>query len=193
MRRSSHPSLLLRLFWLAPLGIAGCATPLPPMPPLQPPPAPLPNIEAAFAPEAHAQALVLRLIATARQSIRLAGSSFSSPDIVRALVAARRSGVDVRVLLDDKSNREPVALAAMDAMTRADIPVKVVAAYPVQHDSFIVVDGRHTQTGSFEYTPSAAQSNSENVLVVWNNPVVAASYLAHWESRWRQGVTVETN
>nr|WP_230047402.1 hypothetical protein [Escherichia coli] len=29
--------------------------------------------------------------------------------------------------------------------------------------------------------------NSENVLVVWDDPVVAQKYLNHWTSRWVQG------
>jgi phosphatidylserine/phosphatidylglycerophosphate/cardiolipin synthase-like enzyme len=54
-----------------------------------------------------------------------------------------------------------------------------------------MVDGRHTETGSFNYSQAAARSNSENVIVVWDNTVVASQYLAHWESRWKQGVDVE--
>ena len=48
-----------------------------------------------------------------------------------------------------------------------------------------------TETGSFNYSQAAAKSNSENVLVVWNNRTVAAQYLAHWESRWVNGIEVE--
>lgn len=34
---------------------------------------------------------------------------------------------------------------------------------------------------------AADRSNSENVLVVWDDPVVASKYLKHWGSRWAQG------
>jgi len=40
---------------------------------------------------------------------------------------------------------------------------------------YIVVDNLHTQTGSFNYSQAAARSNSENVVVMWNNPSVAAN------------------
>jgi hypothetical protein len=26
---------------------------------------------------------------------------------------------------------------------------------------------------------------------VWGNPKVAATYLAHWENRWAQGIAIE--
>jgi phosphatidylserine/phosphatidylglycerophosphate/cardiolipin synthase-like enzyme len=63
------------------------------------------QIEIAFSPEAGAEALVLKIISSARQSIRLAGYSFTSPAVVRSLMDAKRRGVDVKILLDDKGNR----------------------------------------------------------------------------------------
>ena len=29
--------------------------------------------------------------------------------------------------------------------------------------------------------------NSENVIVIRNNPEVAKTYLSHWQSRWEKG------
>ncbi|MDO3417606.1 phospholipase D-like domain-containing protein [Citrobacter freundii] len=40
----------------------------------------------------------------------------------------------------------------------------------------IVVDGRNTQVGSFNFSRAADRSNSENVLVVWDDPVLAAQH-----------------
>ena len=43
------------------------------------------------------------------------------------------------------------------------------------------------QTGSFNYSKAAAKSNSENVVVIWNNPDLALTYLKHWQDRFDQG------
>ena len=43
----------------------------------------------------------------------LAGYSFTSPAVVKALMDAKRRGVDVKVLVDDKGNRGASSLAAM--------------------------------------------------------------------------------
>lgn len=150
-----------------------------------------PPIEVAFSPEAGAETLVLKVIISARQSIRLAGYSFTSPVVVRNLIEAKRRGVDVKVLLDDKGNRGQASVAAMNLISGAGIPLRVVSAYAIHHDKYIVVDGKHTETGSFNFSQAAARSNSENVVVIWDNPVVAGRYLSHWESRWRQGIEVE--
>ena len=59
------------------------------------------------------------------------------------------------------------------------------APYPIHHAKYIVVDRTTIETGSFNYSKAAAQSNSENVLVAWNNPVLASQYTRHWQSRCR--------
>ena len=150
------------------------------------------QIEIAFSPEAGAEALVLKVIGSARQSIRLAGYSFTSPAVVRSLMAAKRRGVDVKILVDDKGNRSQASVSAMNLIVSAGIPIRVISAYIIHHDKYVVVDGKHTETGSFNYSQAAAKSNSENVLVIWDDPIVARRYITHWESRWRQGIEVDS-
>ena len=164
---------------------AGCAVQQPPGTATSP-------IEVAFSPEAGAEALVLKVISSARQSIQLAGYSFTSPAVVRGLIDAKRRGVNVKVLLDDKGNRGQASVAAMNLIVGAGIPLRIVSVYAIHHDKYIVVDGKHTETGSFNFSQAAAKSNSENVLVIWDNPTVAERYLSQWESRWRQGIEVDS-
>ncbi|ENN1576238.1 phospholipase D family protein [Salmonella enterica subsp. enterica serovar Typhimurium] len=157
--------------------------------------APVPNtyaatVEAGFSPEGTALQLVLKTIDTAQQEIRLMGYSFTSPEVVGALVRAKHRGVDVGVVLDWKANagkNNNASKAAMNLLVGAGIPVRTVSAYKILHDKVIVADGRNTQVGSFNFSRAADRSNSENVLVVWDDPVLARSYLNHWTSRWAQG------
>ncbi|EIH2744649.1 phospholipase D family protein [Salmonella enterica] len=145
------------------------------------------TIEAGFSPEGTAQQLVLKTIETAQQEIRLMGYSFTSPEVVRALISAKRRGVDVKVVLDEKGNRGKASVAAMNLLVNAGIPVRTVSKFKILHDKVIVADGRHTEVGSFNYSRAADKSNSENALVVWDDPVVAQKYMNHWTSRWAQG------
>ena len=150
-----------------------------------------PRIEVAFSPDAGSEALVVKVIASASQSLRLAGYSFTSPVVVKALMEAKRRGVDVRVLIDDRGNRSAASQSAQRLITGAGIPLRVISVYAIHHDKYIVVDGKTTETGSFNYSQAAAKSNSENVLVIWNDRNVAAQYLAHWDNRWAKGLDVE--
>lgn len=146
-----------------------------------------PEVQVGFSPEGSAQRLVLSVIDEAQNSIRLMGYSFTSPPVVRALMAAQRRGVDVAVVLDDQANRNRAGMAAMNLLVSAGVAVRTVDAYKSMHDKMMVVDGMTTETGSFNFSRSADRSNSENVVVMKDMPAVAKTYLAHWQSRWDQG------
>ena len=146
--------------------------------------------EAGFSPEGSAARLVDRVIDSAQKSIRLAGYNFTSPDVVRRLIAAKRRGVEVAVVVDARSNlqedRFGKGRAALNLLAQAGIPVRTVDAY-LHHDKYILIDDATLQTGSFNYTAAAARYNSENVLVLRNCPDIAQAYRKHWLSRWNQG------
>ncbi|MBY4841246.1 phospholipase D family protein [Pantoea sp. DY-5] len=146
-----------------------------------------PSIDVGFSPEGSAQQLVLRTLDEAHESIRLMGYSFTSPEVVKSLVAAKRRGVDVRVVVDDKGNRSKASQAAMNVVVNAGIPLRTNSQYKIMHDKVIITDGQNVELGSFNYTRSAAESNSENALVVRGVPALAQTYLAHWQSRWDGG------
>ena len=160
-------------------------------PPACPDPARPSKPEIAFGPEGGAEALVLKAIASARASLRLGAYAFSSPAIVKALVAARQRGVDVQVVVDRKHNVDTdpkrIGRDALAALAAAGIPARINGEFRLHHDKFVVADRCHVQTGSYNYAESANR-NSENVLVLWNDRESAAAYLAHWESRFAKGV-----
>ncbi|MBK0098909.1 phospholipase D family protein [Erwinia sp. S63] len=146
-----------------------------------------PSIDVGFSPEGTALQLVLRTLDDARESIRLMGYSFTSPKVVKSLVAAKRRGVDVRVVVDEKGNRSKASQAAMNVVVNAGIPLRTNNQYKFMHDKVIITDGENVELGSFNYSRSAAESNSENAVVVRGLPSLAQTYLTHWQSRWDGG------
>ncbi|WP_321810321.1 MULTISPECIES: phospholipase D-like domain-containing protein [unclassified Burkholderia] len=112
----------------------------------------VPTVEVAFSPDGGAESLVLRTIGEARQSIRVLAHSFTAPTVTRALVTAKRRGVDVAVTVDARSNfeedRSGRARAALGALTYAGIPVRVVSSCSAQHSKVLIVDNVTVQTGS---------------------------------------------
>ncbi len=143
-------------------------------------------VECAFSPDGGAEALVIRTIESARGNIRMAAFSFTSPRIMKSLINARRCGVDVRIIVDEKGNQGRASHSAMNLLSNAGISLRAISMYKIHHDKYIVVDGQHVETGSYNFTRSAAESNSENVVVVWNDLANALRYLRHWESRWNK-------
>lgn len=149
------------------------------------------QVEVAFSPNEGAEALVLKTIGSARSEIRMLTYSFTSAPVVRALLDARHRGVSIQIVVDHKNNvsedRSGKASAAMGALVAAGVQVRSVSTYAIHHDKVVIADRAHVQTGSFNYSAAAAKSNSENVIVMWNNPQLANVYLAHWARNWNQG------
>lgn len=154
------------------------------------------EMEVAFSPDGGGEALVLKVINSSRRDLRILGYSFTSAPIVNALLSAKSRGVDIALAVDEEENtvkdRSGKARHALSALVNAGIPVRLVSAFAIMHDKVIVADGRHVETGSFNYTDAAARRNSENVLVSWNNPALAEIYLKHWQSRFAMGQPFRT-
>src|SRR5436190_13687526 len=68
------------------------------------------TIDVAFSPDAGSEELVVRAIASARSNIGVAAYSFTSPVVAKALLTAKKRGVDVRVVVDENGNRSKVSL-----------------------------------------------------------------------------------
>ena len=148
------------------------------------------TLEVAFSPDEGSEALVVRVIDSAKAELRVLSYSFTSATVTSALLRAKKRGVDVRLVADQKNNVSQdgsgKARAALSALANAGIDVRTISVYPIHHDKVIVVDRQTVELGSFNYSDAAAHKNSENVLVNWGNPKLAEAYLQHFERNYRQ-------
>lgn len=129
-----------------------------------------------------AEGVVLKVIASAKASLLVASYSFTSPVIAEALVAAKKRGVDVRVVMDKSQRTERYTSATF--LSHMGVPVRIDAQHAIMHNKYLVSDSAHVQQGSYNYTRAAAKSNAENALVVWNNPALAQAYAKDWQIHW---------
>lgn len=150
------------------------------------------SLEVAFSPGGGGgEELVVKVIDSARSEIKVLAYSFTSAPIVRALLAAQKRGVSISIVADEKSNLSEgggnqKAVAALSALANAGVDVRTTSAFAIHHDKVLCVDRAHVETGSFNFSASAETRNSENVLVNWNNPELAAVYLRHFERNYKQ-------
>ena len=141
------------------------------------------QIEIAFAPvpQGSAERLVTKVIGTAETSVFMAAYQMTSKPIADALCTVAARGVAVSQVLDDKSNRHGDTRSKRDYLTACGVDVKTDARYAIMHDKFIVVDAKHVETGSFNYTYAANARNAENAIVVWNNTAMAQRYQSEFD------------
>ncbi|MCP1121450.1 phospholipase D family protein [Robbsia andropogonis] len=148
------------------------------------------ELKSGFSPEGSAAVLVDDVIDQANSRVQVAAYTFTSPDVVRRLIAAKERGVDVAVIADATENEPSARMGprALAQLVEAGIAVRTISSYALHHDKYIIADGETVQTGSFNYSLSAARRNSENVIVIASCPAIGRSYETHWQSRWEQGV-----
>lgn len=154
------------------------------------------TVEVAFSPDEGSEHLVVKVIDSARSELDVLSYSFTSVPVVEALIKARHRGVVVRLVADEKDNvrsdRTGKARAALGALVNAGADVRTIGVYPIAHDKVIIADAQTVEVGSFNYSDAAAHRNSENVLVNWSNPQLAAIYLSHFQRNYRQSAAYTT-
>ena len=128
-------------------------------------------------------------IGKAETSIQVAAYSFTSKPVSLALLDAHKRGVKVQVVADAKSNNGQYSAVAF--LANQGVPVRVNGTYAIFHHKFMVLDGRHVETGSFNFSAAAAGKNAENVLLLWNVPEIAARYSREWERLWAEGIEIK--
>lgn len=141
------------------------------------------EIHVAFSPGDDAGALVVQTLAQARRQVLVQAYGFTHKAIAGALVAARKRGVDVRVLAD-RRQAESLQTSRLAELVRDGVPVWLDGDHAAAHDKIMVIDPDSPQatviTGSFNFTHGAQYRNSENLLVLRNNPLLASAYAANW-------------
>jgi len=145
---------------------------------------PMANIDVGFSPDAGAEEIVLKVIQSAHQRIRLAAYSFTSKPVIKELIAAKRRGVDVQCVLDKSNMKSKSGRAGANLLVSAGIPVRIDYQHPIHHNKFIVADGKNVETGSFNFSDAAAHKNAENALAIWQNDSLANKYEQNWQLHW---------
>ena len=143
------------------------------------------DLRACFTPGDECTQVIVEAIGEARHEVLVQAYSFTSPEIVKALVAAKKRGVDVQVILD-KSNTckdddecgKKGAIAA-ETLLSAKVPVLIDSAHAIAHNKVMVLDGEVVITGSFNFTRAAQEKNAENLLVI-ADAKLAHQYVANW-------------
>jgi phosphatidylserine/phosphatidylglycerophosphate/cardiolipin synthase-like enzyme len=128
----------------------------------------------------------------AQRQILVQAYLLTSRKIAATLVAARRRGIDVRVLADAEQHAKTPA-SRLPELAAANIGVWLETKYQNAHNKIIVIDAGTGQaiviTGSFNLTWAAQHKNAENILIVRNNPALAGRYAMNWERHRQEAIS----
>ncbi|MDQ9169837.1 phospholipase D family protein [Oxalobacteraceae bacterium R-40] len=152
------------------------------------------SLQAAFAPWDDVEGIINEAIDQAKQQILVQAYLLTNKNIAQALISAKRRGVDVRVLADARKHAE-VPSSRLVTLASAGIGVWLETDYENAHNKVIVIDAATPQatviTGSFNFSWTAQHKNAENILIVRNNPSLAARYEMNWKRHYQKAVPLE--
>lgn len=139
--------------------------------------------QVAFTPGDDAGALVVAAVAEAKSQVLVQAYSFTHKAIADALVAAKRRGIDVRVIAD-RQQAADIPTSLVGRLAEQGVPVWLDGQHAAAHDKVMVIDAGHPDaaviTGSFNFTHAAQYRNAENLLILRGNPLLAEAYAADW-------------
>jgi len=140
------------------------------------------DLELRFSPDGGCTKAIVDEIRAARSKILVLAYSFTSDQIEQALVASKDRGVDVQVIIDRARTGERSSGASV--LDRHAVKVYSDGAHSIQHQKVMIIDPDDpTATiilGSFNFTKSAEDSNSENIVVIRSQDM-ARVFVENWE------------
>jgi len=142
-------------------------------------------ISVSFSRTDDTSALLSYWIGKANHTIRAAVYSFTQDALGEALIAAKRRGVDVQVVVDNQyvssSGSEYPTLKA------AGVPIRSDTRNADMHHKFMIIDNSIVATGSYNWSAAAENENDEN-LIILKDGALANLYLKEFNRVWNLGV-----
>lgn len=138
------------------------------------------DIQVCFTPGQDCTTQITQALDSAKRSILVQAYSFTSEPIAKHLIAAKKRGVDIKVLLDKSQKSEKYSAARF--LLNQKIPVWIDYKPAIAHNKVMIIDGEKIITGSFNFTKAAQYRNAENLLVI-NDAGLAQRYIQNWQRR----------
>jgi phosphatidylserine/phosphatidylglycerophosphate/cardiolipin synthase-like enzyme len=132
---------------------------------------------------------LIEFINNAKVSIHIASFEFDLTPVAEALIAAKKRGVDVKWVTDDKNGLEADAKPGRGQfalLTKAGIQVQDDAGRSsLMHNKFWIFDNQTVWTGSTNITVSGIFDQNNNVLVIHSSNV-AFIYEREFQEMWNK-------
>ena len=142
------------------------------------------QVETYFSPEDGdaIEARVVELINEADTSVRVMAFSFTLGSIGDAMIKRMGDGLIVEGVFETtgslRGQLTPLACAGADVRQDGNPNI-------LHHKAFII-DNEIVVTGSFNFSASARDNNTENVLII-HNPMIASAFTNEWKARFAEG------
>ena len=148
------------------------------------------TIEVYYGPEDLPLDRLIRLYGHARRYIYVSVYGMTSPSMVKALVDAKKRGLDVRIITDGGKIDDTKQRTALRTLRLAGVPIKISHHDGLMHLKQVVIDDEINTTGSMNHTTSGNRYNDERLDVITDPHLTARArekFLSMWNDPARYG------
>lgn len=146
------------------------------------------TIEVYYGPDDAPLNRLTTLYQHATRYLYVAVYGLTSPRAVEAMVAAKKRGVDVRLITDRQRIEDAKQRTAIHTLHLAGIPILVNQHDGLMHLKQVVIDDEVNVSGSMNHTTSGNRYNDERLDVITDHAITAKArekFLAMWNDRTR--------
>ncbi|HEX8751156.1 MAG TPA: phospholipase D-like domain-containing protein [Nitrospira sp.] len=146
------------------------------------------NIEILYAPHDAPLDRVIRLYQQAKRYIYVSVYGLTYPRAVEALVAAKKRGIDVRMLTDQERTQDEKQQIALRTLRLAGIPIRVNQHDGLMHLKQVVIDDEINTSGSMNHTTSGNRYNDERMDIITDRTIsmkAREQFLSMWNDPTR--------
>lgn len=146
------------------------------------------TLDVWYSPEDEPLKRVAQIYDHATRYIFVAVYGLTSPLAVKALVEAKKRGVDVRVITDRERVEDEKQHTAVATLRLAGIPIKVNQHDGLMHLKQVVVDDEINTNGSMNHTTSGNRYNDERLDVIRDHAISVKArekFLSMWKDELR--------
>ena len=146
------------------------------------------NIEILYAPDDAPLDRVVTLYQRAKRYIYVSVYGLTYPRAVEALVAAKKRGIDVRMLTDQERTQDEKQHIALRTLRLAGIPIRVNQHDGLMHLKQVVIDDEINTSGSMNHTTSGNRYNDERMDIITDRTIsmkAREQFLSMWNDQVR--------
>jgi len=118
---------------------------------------------AYFAPRDDCASRIVSLFRNTQRQADICVYTITDDDIARAIIAAHRRGVAIRIITDDRTTED--LGSDIESFETVGIQVRTDESKDLMHHKFAIFDSDILLTGSYNWTRSAARHNWENIII----------------------------
>ena len=141
------------------------------------------NISIYFSPYDNTMSYIVQLIDRAESYIYIPTFLITHNKLSQALIAAKKRGVDVKVIID--ANSTSTRNTKHIILRQNNIPLKTENFAGRLHSKSIIIDDKYVITGSMNFSNSGENKNDENTIII-ENFELARTYKEFFNYLWQK-------